>query len=69
MSKDRRITELVAHITQKIQEGDATTVLIAEIAELRYGIEELRRQTQTQTKTKNVVTTDNIDRKRRFGQV
>ena len=63
MSKDRRITELVAHITQKMQEGDATTVLIAEIAELRYGIEELKRQTQ------NVVTTDNIDRKRRFGQI
>lgn len=63
MSKDRRITELVAHITQKMQEGDATNVLIAEIAELRYGIEELKRQRQ------NVVTTDNIDRKRRFGQV
>ena len=46
-----------------MQEGDATTVLIAEIAELRYGIEELKRQTQ------NVATTDNIDRKRRFGQI
>lgn len=63
MSKDRRITELVGHITQKTQEGDATTVLIAEIAELRYGIEELKRQAS------NVVTTDNIDRKRRFGEV
>jgi hypothetical protein len=63
MSKDRRIAELVGHITQKMQGGDATTVLIAEIAELRYGIEELKRQTS------DVVTTDNIDRKRRFGEV
>ena len=63
MSKDRRIAELVAHINGKLQEGDATTVLITEIAELRYGIEELKRQ------TRNVATTDNIDRKRRYGQV
>ena len=62
MSKDRRITELVGHITQKMKKGDATTVLIAEIAELRYGIEELKRQTSS------VVTTGNNDRKRRFGE-
>ena len=51
------------HITRKMLEGDATTVLIAEIHELRYGIEKLKRQSS------NIVTTDKIDRRRRFGEV
>ena len=63
MSKDRRTTELVGYITRKMLGSDATAVLIAEIHELRYGIEESKRQSS------NVVTTVKIDWRRRFDEV